>query len=158
MGSSGAGSNGDPAGARVYAESDRTVVCLWGEHDLASIQLLDASMRSAVEDHDDDVVVDLEAVEFMDASTLGPLLRSRSRLAAQGRRLTVRTAPRCARLVLNACELDHLIEPTPVAAGGSDRRARTALETWVEVPRDDEPDRAREFESPLDPIQESGGR
>lgn len=133
----------DPAGARVSTEGDRTVVWLSGEHDLASIGLLDASMRSAVEDHDTDVVVDLEALAFMDASTLGSLLRGRSRLADRGRRLTLRTAPRCARLVLDPCDLAHLIEPTPVAARGSDQIGRTALETWVEVPRGDDPARGR---------------
>ncbi|MDD9371005.1 MAG: STAS domain-containing protein [Acidimicrobiales bacterium] len=143
MGSSGAGLLGNPAGARVTTQPDHTVIWLSGEHDLASIELLEASMCSAVEDHDDDVVVDLAALEFMDASTLGSVLRFRSRLAAQGRRLTMRAAPRCARLVLEACDLVHLIEPGPVADGGPDRRAPTALQTWVKVPREDEPGQTR---------------
>lgn len=157
MGSSGAEPFGSPASARVTTEPDSTVVWLSGEHDLASIELLEASMRSAVEDHDDDVVVDLTALEFMDASTLGPVLRSRSRLATRGRRLTMRAAPRCARLVLKACDLSDLIEPSPVADGGPDRRARTALQTWVEVPREDDPAQTRVGAPTFDLIPGSRG-
>ena len=97
------------------------------------------------------------ALEFMDASTLGPVLRSRSRLATRGRRLTMRAAPRCARLVLKACDLSDLIEPSPVADGGPDRRARTALQTWVEVPREDDPAQTRVGAPTFDLIPGSRG-
>jgi anti-anti-sigma factor len=125
-----------PAGALVATDGDRTAVWLSGEHDLASIGLLSSVLAEAIANEDRDVVVDMAYLTFMDASTLGLLIRSREFLAQRGRRLTLRHAPRCARLLLDLSELDVLLE------AGTERGrlgGATALETWVTVPSVERP-------------------
>src|SRR5688572_26236542 len=85
------------AGALVSTDGDRTAVWLSGEHDLASTGLLTIALAEAIAIEDRDVVVDMSYLTFMDASTLGLLIRTRDFLAARHRGLTLRSAPRCAR-------------------------------------------------------------
>ena len=78
---------------------------------------------------DADVVVDLSGVEFMDASTVGTIVRTRNLLGSRSRSLTLRSPSSCARRVLHACHLAALVEPD-----GFDERSAVALATWVAVP------------------------
>jgi anti-anti-sigma factor len=123
------------AGALVATDGARMAVWLSGEHDLASTGLLTAALAEAIAAEDRDVVVDMTYLTFMDGSTLGLLIRSRDFLAARSRRLTLRSVPRSARLLLDLSKLDAMVEAAPAVgpdAGGS--VAATALETWVTVP------------------------
>lgn len=122
-------------GARVATDGDRTAVWLSGEHDLASMGLLSAALAEAIATEDRDVVVDMTHLAFMDVSTLGLLIRCRSFLAARSRRLTLRSVPHCARILLDLSELHAVVEPAPEARPDPEGlAAASALETWVTVP------------------------
>lgn len=114
-----------------FARSDprRTVVWVRGEHDMATAQLDAETMTRAVMLDDADVVVDLSGVEFMDASTVGTIVRTRNLLGSRSRSLTLRSPSTCAQRVLHACHLAALVEPD-----GFDERSAVALATWVAVP------------------------
>ena len=134
---------------------DGTVICIGGEHDLSTVPLVWASLALAMS-RDDDLVIDLSAVRFMDASTVGVLMRARGLL--RPRELRLRAPSRQALLVLTICELGDLVDPVRpevASAGGS------ALGSWVEVPPSDRvarvaaPDRAVEPE-PVSRTDRSG--
>lgn len=93
------------------AAGARTLVILRGEHDVSTAHRLAGVLSEAVGRHAGDVVVDLALVDFMDASTIGPLARASDQLRAQGRTLLVRDPSRRAALVLEVCAPDVLIEP-----------------------------------------------
>ncbi len=108
--SPGAGVGGSSEGVRVGRDGPRTAVWLSGEHDLASARLLSMALAEAMADNDADMVVDLTELAFMDASTLGVLVRGRQLLTGRGRCLTLRSPQRFPRKVIDACGLTELIE------------------------------------------------
>jgi anti-anti-sigma factor len=107
------------------------VVCLRGDHDLSTVAELSATMARAISLSDADLVVDLSRVEFMSASTVSVIVRARELLRARDRSLAVRTPSRCARRVLDLCDLSDLIDPR--FAGSSVTGAAAALGTWVPI-------------------------
>lgn len=127
------------AGARSTWEGSRTIAWLWGDHDTATAGRLTEFLVDAAEGGDD-LVVDLSAVLFMDASTISAIVRARSRMAETSRVLTVRSPSALMEQVFGVCGLTDLIE-----AGESPRverpvSARSALESWVAVaPRNPAP-------------------
>lgn len=130
----------EAGGVTVERDGGRVRVRMWGEHDLSTVGLLSTSLVEAIAANDQDVVVDLGDVVFMDASTVGALVHGRALLAGRDRRLTVQSPRPIQRRLLQICDLADLIE----AADGTPPRsgATTPLETWVEVPatsRDLEP-------------------
>lgn len=85
------------------------VVAWGGEIDLATApRALREVLRGARGGRS--VVVDLSAVEFMDARGLGVLVRSRRALQRVGAELRVRNPPLRVRWMLTYFELDDLIE------------------------------------------------
>jgi anti-anti-sigma factor len=108
------------------------VVCLRGEHDLSTVAELSATMARAITLSDADLVVDLSRVEFMSASTVNIVVWARELLRARDRSLAVRAPSRCARRVLELCDLSDLIDPR--FAERSVASAAAALGTWVPVP------------------------
>ena len=50
-----------------------TVVCLEGEHDIATLPLLNLAMSTAISTDTDDVVIDLGGVTFLSAATIAIL-------------------------------------------------------------------------------------
>lgn len=110
----------------------RTVVSFCGAHDVATRAHLADTMAQAARLDGDDVVVDLSAVTFMDASTIGVIVEAHNRLRAHSRSLTVRAPARRARRLLDVCELAFLIEEPPGAP-----HEGTALGSWVAVPASD---------------------
>lgn len=88
-----------------------TVVSLTGELDAAALNLLLQAFDDAIERDDADVVVDLAGVEFIGAAWIGTLVRSRARLNAQNRELTLRSSSRVVNRLLDLCGLSYLIEP-----------------------------------------------
>lgn len=117
-------------------DTDRTVVWLRGEHDLATVAELAETMARAIAIDDADLVIDMSDVEFMDASTVRLIVRTRDFLRTRTRALGVRAPSDCARLVLDRCGLSHLVDPHPVAAERTKHLTGTtgALATWVRVP------------------------
>ena len=86
-------------------DAGSNVVWLRGEHDIFTLAGLWETMSRAIAFDDGDVVVDLSAVEFMGASTIGILVRARTILAKRSRSLTLRSpSPRALR-VLGLCGL-----------------------------------------------------
>src|SRR6187549_558649 len=77
---------------------DRTVVWLGGEHDLSTVAALSDTLRRAVALDTAGLIVDLSDVQFMDASILGVIVRTRALLSP--RFLVLRSPSRYARLVL----------------------------------------------------------
>jgi anti-sigma B factor antagonist len=90
--------------------SDRTILWLHGEHDLATTGFLTDTLGAAIAGDQGDIVVDMSHVTFIDAATVGVLLRGRALLADRSRRLTFRSPPTCAQRVLGACGLSGLVE------------------------------------------------
>lgn len=90
-------------------EIDRTVVWLRGEHDVATKVSLVAAITGAVESDDADLLVDLSAVTFMDASTVGAIVTSRRLLRSRLLSLEVRAPSPTARRLLDLCGLVSLV-------------------------------------------------
>jgi anti-sigma B factor antagonist len=88
-----------------------TVLCLDGEHDIATLPLVTELLAGAIATGDTEVVVDLSGVTFIGAATIDELIRSRNRLWLQSRTLTLRSPSRFARRVLDLCGLTDLVEP-----------------------------------------------
>ena len=91
--------------AQPNCDADGSVVWLRGEHDLFTLAGLWETMARAIAFDDGDVVVDLSAVDFMDASTIGVLVRARTLLGKRSRSLTLRTPSTRASRVLGLCGL-----------------------------------------------------
>jgi anti-anti-sigma factor len=120
----------DPCGTvSATTEAGQTVVSLFGEHDLSTRAALSVVLARAIGD-DADVAIDLSGVVFMDASTIGVLVHTRSVLRSASRPLSVRDPSSFARFVLDLCELSDLVDAGPVRVpqpGG-------ALASWIGVP------------------------
>lgn len=114
-------------------DSSRTVVWLRGEHDTASVPALSAAMARAMSLDESDLVVDLSEVEFMDASTIGVILRTREVLLPRNRAISLRSPSSSARRILDVCGLADNLDPRTDPPG--------ALATWVVVPVAERPDR-----------------
>ena len=134
------------------SDPERTVVWVRGEHDMATAQVLAEAMARAVTLDDTDVVVDLSGVDFMDASTVGAIIRTRNLLSTRSRSLHVRAPSTRARRLLEVCHLADLVEPD---RSGDALDRGSALATWVAVPAT-----ARQRPSPEsgDPERESHDR
>lgn len=120
------------AGARARWAGARKIAWLWGEHDLATADRL-AEFLVAESADGDDLVVDLSAISFMDASTISVLVRARARMAEQSRVLTVRSPSTLMERVFGCCGLDDLIEEAEAPPLMRPERVRSALESWVAV-------------------------
>jgi anti-anti-sigma factor len=88
----------------------RIVVSLHGEHDVSTTAMVNEALGRASRIVGADVAVDLSAVEFMGAETLGIVLRFHRILRAQGRDLVVSSPSPAARRMLDLCRLDAPIE------------------------------------------------
>ena len=91
-------------------DADRTVVWLRGEHDICTVAALSQILARAIALDDGDLVVDLGGVRFMDASTVGVILRARDFLRLQSRSLSLRSPSACAARVLDLSNLGYLLE------------------------------------------------
>lgn len=96
------------------ADRDRTVVRVSGDQDIANVSALSDALASATRADGATVVVDLSGVTFMDASTLGAIVRARLVLESASRSLIVRSPSPCARRLLDLCGFHDLTEPEDV--------------------------------------------
>lgn len=127
-------------------DADRTVVWLRGEHDVSTVAALSQTMARAIALDDGDLVVDLSGVQFMDAATVGVIIRARDFLALQSRSLVLHAPSACAARVLDLCALADLLEPkpdhtTPYPAPADGAHLRLRADALDEV--DDLQERAR---------------
>lgn len=107
------------------------LVVLRGEQDRSTVTELSTTLARVISFGHPEVVVDMSAVEFVDAAAISVIARAELFLRRRSRTLTVRSPSNCAQHLLGLCGLEALIE-TPAA-----RRARgvaTALSSWVAVP------------------------
>jgi anti-anti-sigma factor len=109
---------------RIYAsvEGDRHTFSLSGELDIASAQVLDATLAEACSCGANEVVLDLGGVEFMDSEGLNAILRGKARCEEHGCRYSVTPAQRPVQRVFHATGVQ------PTATTGSDGGARGLLE------------------------------
>ena len=108
----------------------RTVVSLRGEHDIATKVPLSLAIARAARLEQVAVLLDMSAVTFLDASTIGAIVGSRNRLHSRGQGLEVRSPSARARRVLDLCGLADLIQQEPRQSSGP----APALASWVDVP------------------------
>ena len=99
------------AGAtRVTHDPTCTVVWLSGEHDLATKSLLCDVLALEFAAHDNDMIVDLSEVTFIDCSTVEVLAGGRRWTTEQQRRLSIRAPSRRARRLLDLCRLNEMVD------------------------------------------------
>ncbi|MBA2608238.1 MAG: STAS domain-containing protein [Actinobacteria bacterium] len=131
------GSLNDAGSSFVGREGDQTIIWLRGEHDGTTAAALSRTLLETADLDDGDLTVDLSGVGFMGAATVGVLLQTRAVLGRRMQMLTLRSPSRCARLVLDLCEVAYAPEREPNDVVGS----TTALGTWVAVPATERADR-----------------
>ncbi len=117
--------------AAAGGDAECTVVWLQGEHDAATKEFLTATLARAAELDDANLLVDLGAVTFMDAATVGVIVAAHNRLGT--RTLEIRAPSPGALLLLELCGLTHLIRPAPIVTVHPTGVAG-ALQTWIAVP------------------------
>lgn len=94
-------------------------VAVVGEQDISNEVVLAADMARGIAASDDALVIDLQGVTFMGASTISVLVTTRRFLADRGRGLIVRSPSACARRLLDICGLADLIEDIPLESAAS---------------------------------------
>ena len=99
---------GPPGGAGSGVEP--TVASLSGELDLSILGDLCETLAALIAYGDADLILDLSAVEVLDASAALVLVRAEEFLASRSRCLVLRSPPAYARRVFNACGLSDLVE------------------------------------------------
>ncbi len=101
-----------PPASRAGSEIGPIVVWLWGEHDISTDRALGLALEGAIALDGAGLIVDLSAVEFMGASTLGVIARARELLRQRSASLTVRSPSAFARRVISLCGLNDLLAPS----------------------------------------------
>jgi anti-anti-sigma factor len=96
--------------ASAGRNADRTVR-LRGEYDISTVAALSETLARAIALDDADLLDDLSGVQFMDAATIGVIMRARSGLRLRSRSLTLRSPSPCERRILNLCGLASLLDP-----------------------------------------------
>jgi anti-anti-sigma factor len=127
-----------PIGSSFFTVSDPPpnsgsgpiIVWLGGEHDISTDDALCATLASAIALDSAGLILDLSGVEFMAASTLGVIVWARTFLRQRARSLTVQAPSARAWRVINACNLNDLLGPSPEIEGDV---AGEALDSWVAV-------------------------
>jgi anti-anti-sigma factor len=96
--------------ATAGPNADRTVR-LRREYDISTVAALSETLARAIALDESDLLVDLSGVQFMDAATIGVIMRARSGLRLRSRSLTLRSPSPCARRILDLCGLTYLLDP-----------------------------------------------
>lgn len=97
----------------IRLERSAIVMVLAGELDLATFPQLEHAIDRALESDPEIVVLDLEALEFMDIAGLRSVIRSDQRLSGLGKRFVI-AAPRGG--ITRLIELTHQQDALHVAA------------------------------------------
>jgi anti-sigma B factor antagonist len=124
----------DDAALDVWREGDRTVIGLYGEHDLNTEAELTGALASFCGVGGvGDVTVDLSQVTFVDSTTIAALLGARNLMLRQNRRLILRAPSAHARRILQLCGLLVYLAPTETTAD-QDRSNGTHVPRSYAVP------------------------
>lgn len=105
----------DPDAARqgsTVSEAGRPVVVITGEVDLGCAGDVGRALETARHAQHGDLIVDLSAVEFIDASGLKPLLVAHRELTDEGRRLALRAPSAATVRLLAITGLEHVFSRT----------------------------------------------
>jgi anti-anti-sigma factor len=94
----------------VVLERGSRLATVRGALDLDSADVLARHLTNVADD--EDLVVDLSEIDFMDSSGLAVILRESMRRRAAGGSLHIRRPSDPVRRLLEFCCLEHLIEPT----------------------------------------------
>jgi anti-anti-sigma factor len=127
--------DGFGCGVVVEYDVDLVVIRLVGEHDLSTVIPLSETIARASALNDVDVVVDLSAVQFLSAATIGVVVRALESLRLRSRSLMLRSPSTRARRVLDLCGLAY--QDTPSRPAG-------ALGTWAVRPATDQVERCED--------------
>jgi anti-sigma B factor antagonist len=92
------------------ADPEALVITVRGEVDFASEPVLREALDRALDERSPRVVVDLDAVTFMDATTLNLLVETGHRAAAAGACLRVRCRTDPGRRLFRTVGLDYLLD------------------------------------------------
>ena len=92
-------------------DEDTVVVTPTGEADICTVADLRRAMHDAIGVGSPHVIIDLDRLVFMDASTLGVLVEARRRTLAAGGTLRVRCGTRHGRRLLTMTGLDGMLDP-----------------------------------------------
>jgi anti-anti-sigma factor len=95
----------------VTPDPDTLLVIPVGEADLSTANRLRQALEEGIDARPSNVVVDLDHLDFMDATTLDVLAQARSRICAAGGQLRVRCHGDLAREMLALTGMDELIQP-----------------------------------------------
>lgn len=113
---------GPPAGfgITVSESGGRTQVFVQGELDVLTVPELRSVLRGCAEHGRSDVVVDLRALEFLDARGLSALVEGWRLLDERHRRLTISSPSPGTRRLLDLTGLSEIfgVQPPAVAANG----------------------------------------
>jgi anti-anti-sigma factor len=105
-------------------DPNNAVVWLRGEHDISTLPALREIMLRAIEHDDPDLTLDLSEVTFIDAATVGTIIRTLEFLRFWSRSLTLRSPSRCVRRVLELCDLVDLGRSEATGSVAGERRLR----------------------------------
>ena len=107
----------DDAALDVWREGDRTVIGLYGEHDMNTEAELTGALASFCGVGGvGDVTVDLSQVTLVDSATITALLGARNLMLRQNRKLILRAPSAHTRRVLQLCGLLVFLEPPETTA------------------------------------------
>ena len=90
--------------------AEPAVVSVVGDQDVSNQLELAADLARSIGEGDGDVVIDLRAVTFMGASTVGVLAAAHGFLLHRDHQLILRSPSRSALRVLDLCGLSELVE------------------------------------------------
>ena len=108
-----AADSAEPALLRIDVscpDAETVFVSPAGEADVCTVAGLGQALWDAMNEDRPRVVVDLDRLTFMDASTLGLLVGARRRASAAGKVLKVRCSTRHGRRLLTTTGLDGLLD------------------------------------------------
>ncbi len=86
------------------------VVALWGEYDASNADALWDRLTRVIDADDVDLVLDLGAVSFLDASTLTVFIKAKAALDRESRRFALRSLSIPAVRIVEICGLRCLVE------------------------------------------------
>ncbi|MFN7149049.1 MAG: STAS domain-containing protein [Microthrixaceae bacterium] len=112
----------------VSTEQGRTVVSLFGEHDISTAPALSVQLDREA-DSDADLIVDLSHLDFMDASTIRTIVHATALLHPH-HALRLRSPSSSSSRLLEICHLSELVDPAAADA----LHQPGALASWVGVP------------------------
>ena len=120
--------------SRAVPGAKLSVVWLGGDHDIATKDVLAATIARAIALDEPAVVIDLSGVHFISAAAIGVIVEAKEFQELRGRSLVLRAPPPFVRRVFDACGLSDLLDRESSADATETINGATALESWVDVP------------------------